>query len=92
MEWPRSQAVQFMKDHVLESDTQIHTETLRYSTDLPAQALGYKRRDPLLRRAINGFSIDLQDMALAAGLGATTRLRLWPFKRWLTWTWAIRYS
>ena len=42
LEWPRSKGAQFMKEHVLESDTQIHTETLRYSTDLPAQALGYK--------------------------------------------------
>jgi uncharacterized protein (DUF885 family) len=40
--WPRSQAVKFMKDHLLESDTQIHSETLRYSTDIPAQSLGYK--------------------------------------------------
>ncbi|NIM90650.1 MAG: DUF885 family protein [Candidatus Aminicenantes bacterium] len=42
LEWPRSQAVKFMKDHLLESDTQIHSETLRYSTDIPAQSLGYK--------------------------------------------------
>jgi len=42
LEWPRSRAVKFMKDHLLESDTQIHSETLRYSTDIPAQSLGYK--------------------------------------------------
>ncbi len=42
LEWPRSRAVKFMKDNLLESDTQIHSETLRYSTDIPAQALGYK--------------------------------------------------
>lgn len=42
MQWPRSKAVEFMKENVVESDTQIHSETLRYSVDIPAQALGYK--------------------------------------------------
>ncbi|UCC38583.1 MAG: DUF885 domain-containing protein [Candidatus Aminicenantes bacterium] len=42
LEWPRSRAVKFMKAHLLESATQIHSESLRYSTDIPAQALGYK--------------------------------------------------
>ena len=40
--WPREKAVAFMKENLLESDTQIHTESLRYSTDIPGQALGYK--------------------------------------------------
>lgn len=31
----------FMKAHTFESDVQIDSETLRYSTDIPAQALGY---------------------------------------------------
>lgn len=31
-----------MHAHVLESDTQIRSESLRYSTDLPGQALAYK--------------------------------------------------
>ena len=42
LEWPRSRAAKFMKDHLLESETQINSETLRYSTDMPAQALAYK--------------------------------------------------
>lgn len=42
LEWPRSKAVKFMRDNLLESDTQIHTETLRYAADIPAQALAYK--------------------------------------------------
>ncbi len=41
-EWPRSQAIKFMKENLIESETQIKTETLRYSADIPAQALGYK--------------------------------------------------
>ena len=42
LEWPRSEAVKFMKDNLLESDAQIYSETLRYSVDMPAQALAYK--------------------------------------------------
>jgi len=42
LEWPRSRAVKFMKDNLLESETQINSETLRYSTDMPGQALAYK--------------------------------------------------
>ncbi len=41
-EWPLEKARQYMRDNTLESDTQIATETLRYSTDLIAQALGYQ--------------------------------------------------
>jgi uncharacterized protein (DUF885 family) len=42
LEWPREKAVKFMRDRLVESETQIHSETLRYSVDMPAQALGYK--------------------------------------------------
>ena len=40
--WTRQRAMEFMRDHSLESPTQIGTETLRYSVDLPGQALAYK--------------------------------------------------
>lgn len=40
--WSREKAMQFMKDNTFEGDTQIDTETLRYSVDMPAQALCYK--------------------------------------------------
>ena len=40
--WSRERAMQFMRDNVLESETQIRSETLRYSVDLPGQALAYK--------------------------------------------------
>jgi uncharacterized protein (DUF885 family) len=36
------QARAYMKAHTFESDVQINSETLRYSTDIPAQALGYR--------------------------------------------------
>jgi len=40
--WSRARAVAYMKENTLESDTQIATETLRYSCDIPGQALAYK--------------------------------------------------
>ncbi len=42
LKWPRSRAMEFMREHTLHSDTEIGTETLRYSVDIPAQALAYK--------------------------------------------------
>ena len=36
------EARQHMRDNTFESETQIATETLRYSTDMPGQALGYQ--------------------------------------------------
>ncbi len=42
MEWPRDKAVAFMREHMIESETQVYTESLRYSVRTPAQALGYK--------------------------------------------------
>lgn len=40
--WTRERAMQYMRDHTFEADGQIATETLRYATDLPGQALAYK--------------------------------------------------
>jgi len=40
--WSRGKALDFMGQRVIESQTQLATETLRYSTDIPAQALAYK--------------------------------------------------
>lgn len=40
--WSRERAMQFMKDNTFEGDAQIDTETLRYSVDMPGQALAYK--------------------------------------------------
>lgn len=40
--WSREQAIEYMKRNTFESDTQIGTETLRYSVDIPGQALAYK--------------------------------------------------
>ena len=40
--WPRAKAIAYMKEHTLESDTQIDSETLRYAVGSPGQALSYK--------------------------------------------------
>ncbi len=49
--WPRSRAMAYMREHTLESDLQIDSETLRYSIRSPAQALAYR----MGREAIVGF-------------------------------------
>jgi uncharacterized protein (DUF885 family) len=41
-QWPRQRAKEMMKKYLLTSDSEIETETLRYSTGIPAQALAYK--------------------------------------------------
>lgn len=40
--WTYDQAAQFMREHTPLTDEEIHTEILRYSVDIPAQALAYK--------------------------------------------------
>jgi uncharacterized protein (DUF885 family) len=41
-EWPRERAAQMMRENLLESEEQIASETLRYSSDWPGQALAYQ--------------------------------------------------
>jgi uncharacterized protein (DUF885 family) len=51
--WSLEQGRAYQLDHTLESETQIASESLRYSTDMPAQALAYqmgKRKLLELRR------------------------------------------
>ena len=40
--WSREKAMQFMRDHTMMAESEIQSESLRYSVDMPAQALGYK--------------------------------------------------
>ena len=40
--WALEEGRDFMRAHLFESETQILTESLRYSTDLHGQALGYQ--------------------------------------------------
>jgi len=48
--WSRDSAMAFMRPRVAESPTQLQTETLRYSVDLPGQALAYKMGSIEIRR------------------------------------------
>jgi len=47
--WSRDKAVAYMREHEMETDTQIATESLRYSADIPAQALAYKMGSRAIR-------------------------------------------
>jgi uncharacterized protein (DUF885 family) len=47
--WSRDRAMQYMRDHTFESEAQIATETLRYSSDIPGQALAYKMGSRTIR-------------------------------------------
>ena len=40
--WSRDSAMAFMRAHTMMAESEIRSETLRYSVDMPAQALGYK--------------------------------------------------
>ena len=40
--WTRERATTYLNEHALDSGTQIATEVLRYSVDLPGQALAYR--------------------------------------------------
>ena len=74
--WSREKAMQFMKDNSFEGDTQIDTETLRYSVDMPGQALAYKLGGLAIKdarqkmRTTQGASFDIKkfhDYLLDAG-------------------------
>lgn len=40
--WPHAKAREYMREHILESEVQIASETLRYAVNMPGQALAYK--------------------------------------------------
>jgi uncharacterized protein (DUF885 family) len=42
MGWSRERAMNYMREHGVDSEAQIESESLRYSVDLPGQALAYK--------------------------------------------------
>jgi len=64
--WPREKAMAFMRDHTLESDVQIDTESLRYSVDMPGQALAYK---------LGALKIHELRRKAAAGMGGAFDIR-----------------
>ena len=75
--WSRERAMEYMRANLLESETQIRSESLRYSADLPGQALAYKmgsREFERLRRhaqQVLGSRFDIRqfhDMLLGSGM------------------------
>jgi uncharacterized protein (DUF885 family) len=42
MNWTLAEARAYMREHVIQSEAEIASETLRYSTSIPAQALAYR--------------------------------------------------
>lgn len=77
--WSRERAVGFMREHLTLSDEQLATESLRYSTDIPAQALAYKTGETTIlalrercERAL-GDAFDLREFhAWVIGQGSMT--------------------
>jgi uncharacterized protein (DUF885 family) len=74
--WTLERAREFMKANTLEGDAQIQSETLRYSTDMPAQALAYRygylafmqMREAARKRLGAGFDIrDFHEAILSEG-------------------------
>ncbi len=74
--WSLEQARAYMREHIFHSDVEIASETLRYSTSIPAQALayrlGYEKLWELRKRAEaalgDTFDVrDFHDVILADG-------------------------
>lgn len=74
--WPLGRARAYMAEMTFESPAQVATETLRYATDLPGQALGYRLGFLKLRelrdhaRRVLGERFDIRDyheLVLAPG-------------------------
>lgn len=74
--WTLDKAQAYMRRNTMESETQIATETLRYSTDIPGQALAYRLgflkmmelRETAQRELGGGFDIrDFHEAVLGPG-------------------------
>src|SRR5262249_35582496 len=74
--WSRQRATEYMQAHLVQTDAQIATETLRYSSDIPAQALAYRMgeqkfselRDRVKQVRADRFdSRDFHDWVLGSG-------------------------
>lgn len=57
--WTLERARDYMRDHAFMGPTEIDTETLRYSCDIPGQALAYKLGDDFLHELREGLRADI---------------------------------
>jgi uncharacterized protein (DUF885 family) len=92
LDWSLEQGRQYMRDHTIMSESEIQSETLRYSTDIPAQSLAYKVGEikilELRKRARDvlgsHFNIrDFHDAVLGSG-GMPLEVLDWHVHSWLT--------
>jgi uncharacterized protein (DUF885 family) len=97
MGWSLEEGRQYMRDHMFQSETEIATESIRYSTDLNAQALSYKAGlERLLElrsraRELAGKSFDIRDFHDAVlGQGALPMTVLEDHIEWFFGTERIR--
>src|SRR5262249_21313618 len=88
--WSLTDARQYMREHTLLSEAEVCSETLRYSTDIPAQSLAYKigeiKLHELRARARSslgpGFDIrDFHDAVLGSG-GMPLEVLDWHLAHW----------
>jgi uncharacterized protein (DUF885 family) len=89
--WTLDQARRYMRDHTIMSEAEINSETLRYSTDIPAQGLAYKIGELKIHelrnraRASLGKEFDLRtfhDAVLGSG-GMPLEILDWHVDCWL---------
>ncbi len=83
--WSLERARRYMRDHAFMPDGEIESETIRYSCDMPGQALAYKLGDTFLlgerrrMQAALGAVFDIRDFHAAVldprGAAATARRR-----------------
>jgi len=89
--WPLERARQYMREHTLLTEGEIRSETIRYSTDIPAQSLAYKMGELKMHelrdraRRVRGTSFDIREFHdIVLGSGALPLQVLdWHVSQWL---------
>src|SRR3546814_19552879 len=61
MGWSLEQARDYMREHALMPETEIRSESIRYSCDIPGQALAYKLGDTVMYEASETLRATLGD-------------------------------
>jgi uncharacterized protein (DUF885 family) len=88
--WSLDEARQYMRAHTIQSEAEIASETLRYSTDIPAQSLSYKiGEDKIMMiresaRSTLGTRFDIRDFhEVVLGSGAMPlQILEWHVRQW----------
>jgi uncharacterized protein (DUF885 family) len=87
--WTLDEARKYMSENTLESDVQVATETLRYSTDLPAQALAYRLGHlkilELRQRAEKALDRKFDIRAFHEAILGSGAMPLWLLEKHIDW-------